>query len=159
MKDKEKQIDNSWRAKMVEKGLYKDTKTTSKENQIEEIVEELSHDIFEDENETIMELSRHLVAKGWEKLPEDSVVLSREEINEKQNEAWDRGIEYGKEIARKETAEKLLNDLWHSKLETTITIQHHSSKEDMENLGKAIINTIRNKIQELAKQSGVEIKE
>ena len=111
--------------------------------------------------------------KAEEKLPENSVVLSREELrklrkdyaqSERANvlsEIADGGISchWCIEQHEKKTAEKLLNDLWHSKLETTITIQHHSSKEDMENVGKAIISTIRNKIQELAKQFGVEIKE
>ena len=37
MKDKEKYIDNSWRAKMVENGIYKDSEITSEEKQIFEM--------------------------------------------------------------------------------------------------------------------------
>ena len=43
---------------------------------------------------------------GYRKIPENAVVLTIDEINKKQNEAWDRGIEVGKGIERKETVEK-----------------------------------------------------
>ena len=92
---------------------------------IEEMAEELSHDIFEDENETIMELSRHLVAKGYRKIPEGSVVLTSEQYSNylilQTNEEWlknkvtelqtdnkrlYKNIGKFKESVRKETAEK-----------------------------------------------------
>lgn len=85
MKDKEKQIDNSWRAKMVEKGLYKDTKTTSKEKQIEEMAKEICikcKDITYCSHEKCTmcyKVAEELISQGYRKLLEDSVVLSREE--------------------------------------------------------------------------------
>ena len=83
-----------------------------------EMIEELSHDIIEDENETIMELSRHLVAKGYRKIPEGSVVLSKEELNDLEYKAYSRGVclvcekvDEQKEKARKETAKEILGKI------------------------------------------------
>lgn len=89
----------------------------------------------------------------------DSVVLSIEEVFDfRKDQAEVKFLK--KQIidsARKETAEKIIKDLWDNQFETTITIQHNSSKEDVENVGKAIITLIRNKLVELAKEFGVEV--
>lgn len=82
-------------------------------------------------------LANELYEQGYRKIDKDSVVLSTEELNEKQNEAWDRGIEYGKEKASKETAEKFLQ-LAYDRTNDKFFIQ---------------------KVEELAKSFGVEIKE
>jgi hypothetical protein len=49
-------------------------------------------------------LAEELYEQGYRKLPEDSVVLSREELNKIQANFFDSGIKYGS----KETAEKIL---------------------------------------------------
>ena len=84
------------------------------------IIEELAKDIYSLKScdtsfeENCKLLAYDLITLGWVKLHEDSIILSKEEyndtINEKQNEAWDKGIEYGKEIANKETAEKIYKE-------------------------------------------------
>ena len=123
MKDKEKQIDNSWRAKMVEKGLYKDSETTSKEKQIEEMAKvlcEYCHDICEEkecpysEHEESMrlcynsqlEIAIKLHNAGYRKLPKDSVVLTREEYEKL---TAPRVFVSKKQLSEKELAEKLKN--------------------------------------------------
>lgn len=127
--------------------------------------------------------AKRAVEQGYRKVPEDSIVLTREELSKRDyefrqigyddcvrdNPKKDKYIETLErkidqlnakfDQARKETAEKIIKDLWDNQFETTITIQHNSSKEDIENVGKAIITLIRNKLVELAKQFGVEIKE
>lgn len=47
---------------------------------------------------------------------------------EKQNEAWDRGIEYGKKIASKETAEKIWNRAYQVALNTRRWISRRNIK-------------------------------
>ena len=107
------------------------------------------------ENAQIM--ADHLYNAGYRKLPEDSVVLSKgayESLSSKAKANVVNAVEI-----RKETAEKILKDIWDNKFETTITIRHNCSKEDVENIGKAFIISIRNKLIELAKQFGVEVEE
>ena len=45
--------------------------------------------------------------QGYLKLPKDSVVLSREEYGSKLQDAYDNGVEFGKEWGSKKTAEKI----------------------------------------------------
>lgn len=97
MKDKEKKIDKSWRAKMVVKGIYKDSETTS-----EEMIEEMAREIYDALLNCRDNLNCHkcefrhdapfckaeYIAKAISehyqpKLPEDSVVLTLEELEEK----------------------------------------------------------------------------
>ena len=103
MKNKEKYIDKSYRTKMVEKGLYKDSVILSKE-ELEEKYEP---------SETFMAVVREL-----EELKEslkDSVVLSKEEYSKELNDSYYQGQHecevYYKNIQipreRKETAEKI----------------------------------------------------
>ena len=87
---------------------------------------------------------------GYRKLPEDSVVLSREELNDLDYKAYSRGVCCAsekvfeqKEKARKETAEKILRDLY---------------SEATSNVSETVeLTTFQ--IEQLAKQFGLEIKE
>lgn len=63
------------------------------------------------------------------------------------------------EQIREQTAREILQDLWNKKFESTITIPHRCSVEDIENVGKAVLTSIGNRLCELAKQYGVEIGE
>ena len=123
MKDKEKQIvDTSWRAKMVEKGLYKD----AEEKQIKEMAEQIcsysfccksAKDCYECEHNdmsidascTEIKCAKELLKHYQPKLPKDSVVLSREEYTLLLKSNINDVSEYiADELAteRKETAEK-----------------------------------------------------
>lgn len=87
--------------------------------------------------------ARRLFNAGYRKLSENSVVLSRATWFETQNYKYNLGFKTGKQISRKETAEKILNELVGHTFEDdgwTWTV----SKED---------------IQWLADKQGVEIKE
>ena len=123
MKDKEKRIANSWRAKMVENGIYKDSETTSKE-----MIEEMAKVIrnanamncfgencdnckysWHEHCNSIMQATSVFNA-GYRKLPKDSVVLSKEEYKklkmlEEGHITCEDVLEFV-EKARKETAEK-----------------------------------------------------
>lgn len=81
---------------------------------------------------------------GYRKLDDHAIMVLRKA----------KGLE---ERIRKETAKEILNDLWNKEFETTITIQNSCSKEDIENVGKAILTSIRNELCELAKQYGVDL--
>lgn len=85
----------------------------------------------------------------------DSVVLTERELLDNCELNYDKGYKQGS----KETAEKILKELWHNKFETIITIKNSCSKEDVENIGKEILISIRNKLKEIATREGVEIKE
>lgn len=102
MKGKEKYIDNSWRAKMVENGVYKE------EKQIEEITKDLKENLrlcagvklLDHQVETIAyELSR----KYQPKLSKDRVVLTKEEYQKDFSSQFNKGYKHGS----KETAEKI----------------------------------------------------
>ena len=56
-------------------------------------------------------IAEELIKKGWVKLPENSIVLSREEYEKTIQDKLNLGIEMGKRQARKETAEEILLDL------------------------------------------------
>lgn len=84
---------------------------------------------------------------GYRKLPEDSIVLSREESQalKKQIEYWEYEAKVARKYiaeVRKETAEKILDEVKDMFLNTSYNI-----------------DWIFNKLEELAKQFGVEIKE
>ena len=90
------------------------------EKQIEEMAKELACSCVDlvktscDGKPCYVCIAEKLAKQNYRKIPENAVVLTIDELNEKENEAWDRGIEYGKEIARKETAReifaKIFND-------------------------------------------------
>ena len=110
MKDKEKYIDNSWKAKMVEKGLYKDSEITSEEKQIEEM-KDVVHNLWDKLNQdaiTTNDIVNALYEQGYRKLPKDSVVLSKEEYIKWLNDK-DKDIKEYREIERKETAYNILD--------------------------------------------------
>ena len=46
------------------------------------------------------------------KLPEDNIVLSKEEYGSKLQDAYDNGVEWGTELGSKETAEKIAKYLF-----------------------------------------------
>lgn len=105
---------------------------------IEEMVEELSHDIFDDENETIMELSRHLIAKGWVKIPEGSMLLTNDDIKEFANmfatsPQMKETIEGLIKAWQKETAIEIINEFALSpRTRAMIAEKYGLSKEDLE---------------------------
>ena len=131
MKDKEKKIDNSWKAKMVENGIYKDSEITSGEKQIEEILTDIRKFIGYDTPYTQKKaLADYLFEHYQPKLPKGSVVLSKEKLKEKyvlksfyelakkvheeKVEELENLINYWIENwkqANKETTEKILNEL------------------------------------------------
>lgn len=162
MENKEKYIDRSWKAKMVEKELYKDTEITLKEKLIEEFVKfakrefdvEIVKDNINGKEYTFKEL--------FGKVFEDSVVLSGEEYYEYQKfksfmehndwesvEDIETTLDKCQEVLyerlqqeRKETAEKILNE-----------IDCVPTNEVNE------LNHLRLLKMNIAKQCGVEIKE
>ena len=117
----------------------------------------------------------NLVDKGWVKLPEDSVVISREQWEDykkyvdKCNEEYYRGqheaevyykyIQIPKE--RKETAEKFVKEIEKgiSKYTTNIDIPLPFSDNAFINTKIIPVEKFFNFINSLAKQFGVEIKE
>lgn len=168
MKDKEKQIDRSWKAKMVEKGLYKDSETTSEEKQVEEIckmavmgcrknpqaytVEECVNCDFKKGMCDVYRVAEKIYEQGYRKLPEDSVVLSRDayQVMETKIEKLTKYAENERQLrehycneASKETAEKIYKELYENRFQ----------------FGAGIFSIKIPKFIELAKQSGVEIKE
>lgn len=82
-----------------------------------------------------------LFNKGARILPKDSVVLSREELHEIEENAYQVGVATGKKVGGKETAEKFVKEV----------------DDCMQGCDLARIMAYR--IKELAKQFGVEIKE
>jgi hypothetical protein len=150
-----------------------------KEKQIEEMAKEICRYVkgkitppdirlIKNENSILLKhshnygIAKELYEQGYRKIT-DSVVLSKEEYQklkmlEEGHITCEDVLEFV-EKARKETAEKILKELWHIKLNTAITLKNDCSREDIENLGKGILTSLRNQLKELAKQFGVEIKE
>jgi hypothetical protein len=64
--------------------------------------------------------AKNLYNAGYRKLPEDSVVLSKEEYGSKLQDAYDNGLKWGTEWGSKETAEKILNYLELSGIDTAL---------------------------------------
>jgi hypothetical protein len=90
--NKERHIDNSWRAKMVEKGLYKDSEITSEEKQIEEMAKLIKDYCIIDASyggkpyaNDYENLARILLEHYQPKLPEDSFVLTNDNAEELAN--------------------------------------------------------------------------
>ena len=118
-------------------------------------------------------IAQKLVEHYQPKIPEGSVVLSKEEYEGKEIAVEMSGghklrLTVGKfgemsrvleESTRKETAKEILQELWYSKLETTIEVSSKHNKEDIKIACQAVVDLIREKIQELAKQFGVEVEE
>jgi len=88
-----KYIDRSWKAKMVEKGIYKDSETTSEEKQIEEMAKLIDDRIIDARGYlgsmnkgTGYWIAQKLIEHYQPKLSEDCVVISREEYESLKNE-------------------------------------------------------------------------
>ncbi len=162
---KEKQIDNSWRAKMVENGIYKDSETTSNK-MIEEIckmavmgcrrnpqaktVEECVKCEFKHGMCDVYRLAETLYNENYCRIDKDSVVLSKEEYNEiKQYQSYIAEIKKAFDKVRNATAENFLNMLYWK------AVKHIKGK----NKDECFIEISFEKLDELAKQFGVEIKE
>ena len=88
---------------------------------------------------------------------EDVITVTRERMHEIEENAYQVGVTLGKSLGRKEMARELLCKLWHEKIEADVTILKYCSKEDVENIAKSIITSIRTTIKELAKQYNVGI--
>ena len=169
MKDKEKQIDNSWKAKMVENGIYKDSEITSEEKQIEEMAKKICNAcktrVSEQQCNSYKRevygycsmckiIAKELLKHYQPKLPKDSVVLSREEYEKltKKLVTEQRAKEIAQEyfgIVRKETAEKIIH------LVGMLPIPRQVSNR----YGVGFENALTVVKLEIAKQFGVEIKE
>ena len=132
-----------------------------KEKQIEEMTDEKIIEILKKRIDNINPWETHALEyhkgllnlinrlKAESKLPKDSVVLSREEYGSKLQDAYDNGVEFGKEWGSKETAEKILNEL-----------HMHFSADKLCGIANPNKNYNSAKVvSRLAKQFGVEIKE
>ena len=156
MKDKEKQINEMAKdLEKVEKEAYsrlvKETQAYVKEHYRYNSKEDysLAH------TKTVFELTAEEMTKlGWVKLPKDSVVLSKEEYQKDFSNQFNKGYKYGS----KETAEKILRELKHSEFKFAVEI-NRSSQEDVSKALEELRKSIFGKINELAKEFGVEIKE
>jgi hypothetical protein len=155
MKDKEKQI-------VIKRGgladlLNQEIEELQRAKQIEEMAKDIrSWDDCYDENGDInldYTLQEYLYILGYRKLPEDSVVLSREEyevlkIKEKEKHWLQTCMSIWKNAkieGSKETAEKIFNKI--------LDFIHYETFRKGYELKK-----VESKVQELAKQFGVEIK-
>lgn len=126
-----------------------------KENQIEEMISAMaaSNNPFVDVPIEIMpKVAEALYNAGYRKLPEDSVVLSKEEYKRitKELVTEQRATEIAKEYfekIRNETAEKILNDLVKN-CQYTFNID-----------GKPIVELDSDFVLNAAKSYGIEIKE
>ena len=129
----------------------------------EKQIEEMSKEIFNtcawrfgnpnDYKEVFNDIAEDLTKLNYRKLPEDSVVLSREELNEIINQTKETEKNYYKRVVipqeRKETAEKIF-----------VEVLDCESLKVIRDMGwETIFNDINKEILELAKQFGVEIKE
>lgn len=180
--NKKRKVDTSWKAKMVEQGIYKDREITSEEKQIEELTRDIIETqwVFDAKNYHKFEkIAKELVAKGWV-LSKNSVVLSREEydclkrIEKSYDPFWfcsfggcEGACKECKDTCemsifvkeRKETAEKFARDIF--KHITTPEVweklrQQWLSIDGNFNANKLIYNLL---IEPVAKQFSVEIKE
>ena len=100
-----------------------------------------------------------LFNEGYRKIPKDAVVIKEEYYFRLCEMANCAPLDRPLIDKRKETAKEILQELWHSKLETTIAVSSKHNKEDIKIACLAVVDLIRDKIQEIAKQYGVEIKE
>jgi hypothetical protein len=119
-----------------------------KEKQIEEMAKECCKDFYKckpryDLNCIIRQALEKALNQGYRKIPEDSVVLSREEFENNLT------LSIGYEIGSKETAEKIFTEV--------LDLEQLKVIRDMG--WETIYNSLCNEILELAKQFGVEIKE
>ena len=144
MKDKEKQLVNE-----IKQGFKMHEE---KHKQIEEMANFIHRTEFVDisryEEETI---AKELLKHYQPKLPEDSVVLTMQEWKQIKNSLYYSKEELEKKLqkARKETAEKFLNMIYWK------AVKHIKGK----NKDECFIEMSFEKLDELAKQFGVEIKE
>lgn len=170
MKDKEKQIEICENCKIKENCSHRilvnmekckvndcdyfQNISTDKEKQIEEMAKDLygeidydvnyySDDNYSEVNFDYRETAKNIVEKGWVKLPEDSIVLSKEEQEIRANELIET-LKAVKNQASKETAEKILNNLSNYIDYETFHTGHELKK-------------VKRKVKELAKQFGVEV--
>ena len=91
------------------------------------------------------------------KLPKDSVVLTREEYGSKLQDAYDNGVEFGKEWGSKESVEKFANEVY-KELYQLGRIYALPETLDADKYG--IFSLTQEVIAKIAKeQFGVEIKE
>ena len=107
MKDKKRILDTSWRAKMVEQGIYKDSRTTSNKmiEEMAELIDQrlmLARGVLGSMNKGAgYWVAEALVNLGYQKLPKDSVVLSADEFANLKKYIYEKGS--------KETAEKIID--------------------------------------------------
>ena len=93
--------------------------------------------------------ARELHDLGYRKIHENEVVLTQDELHERLNNAYDVGVESGKEVGSKATAEKILNEIMSTKTED----KNWSNNEPF----VRFVNKVLDKCEELAKQFGVRI--
>lgn len=107
------------------------------------------------------ETAKILAKKYQPKIPENSVVLTEDEVYEFRKDQAEVKFLKNKIVdqARKETAKEILNEIWHSKLETTIPVSRKHNIEDIKIACQAVVGLLRDKIQEIAKKYGVEVEE
>ena len=86
---------------------------------------------------------------GYRKIHENEVVLTQDELHERLNNVYDVGIESGKEVGSKVTAEKILNEIMSTKTED----ENWSKNEPF----VCFVNKVLDKCEELAEQFGVRI--
>ena len=132
---------------------------------IEEMAQYLKGYLYPLDNNSIENcriLASALISQGWVKLPKDSVVLSREEFwklsNKFSKKELDEIVEFHKKKASKETAEKILRELKHSEFKFTIEI-NRSSQKDVSKVLEEFRKSVFGKINDLAKQFGVDLGE
>ena len=124
-----------------------------KEKQIEEMVRDLYGELYYDIVEHLFDyekIAKGIIKKGWVKLFEDSVVLSREELHEIEENAYQVGAATGKKVGGRESIEKFVKDL----LAVWDDLEKWSKKYYEPHSGITPVH-----IKKFAKQFGVEIKE
>ena len=102
----------------------------------------------------------YLYNAGYRKIPENAVVLTKEEYDKLQSlkddyvKGYEAGVDEGWDNAHKETAEKLINELL-----TFLGSRQMFSIIDGEHKTLIELNPLWKKVVELAKKNGVEVKD
>ena len=143
-----------------------------KEKQIEEMTKDIQNAVNGCAKYWAELIAKYMFTQGYRKLPEDSVVLSRGELNDIENKCFDNGLDVGAEIgranARKETAEKIclrLIEIFSTAkgVCSGCALQHDKNKNPTARefqFGKYKgFEIAEHEVKELAKQFSVEIKE